>query len=147
LQQARNLFSQARGLLQQRADRAGRVTLGKYLLYAATSLPPQASLEAVQWAATQARILRSSLPQHAQRTINWEVAQRNFARRDPGFFQLAGIQQARDLFYGAGEMALAEQCVQTLQSIEQFKNILPQRLPLMQAAAPIVGTWQLSFLG
>ncbi len=142
LQQAHNLLNQARSLLQQRADAASRVALGKCLTYIATSLPPQASLEAVQWAATQARIIRSSFPQHAQRTINWEVLQRTYARRDPGFFQLAGIQQARDLFTGAGETALAEQCAQTLQTIEQFKHMLPQRLQLMQAAAPIVGTWQ-----
>lgn len=145
LQEAQNLFSQARDLLKQRADPASRVALGKCLLYAATSLPPQASLEGVQWAATQARLLRSSLPQQAQRTINWEVAQRNFARRDPGFFQIGAIQQARDLFTGAGESALAEQCIQTLQGFEQFKQVLPQQLQMAQAAAPIVGTW--SFQG
>src|SRR6185312_6341531 len=98
-------------------------------------------LESVQWAALQARILRASLPQHAQRTINWDVAQRNFARRDPGFFESERIQQARDLFTGAGETALAEQCMQTLQGFEQFKNMLPKQLQLAQAAAPIVGAW------
>jgi hypothetical protein len=141
LHQAQNLFSQARDLLKQRADTASRVALGKCLLYAATSLPHQATLESVQWAATQARLLRASLSQQAQRTINWEVAQRNFARRDPGFFQPASIQQARDLFIGAGENALAEQCIQTLQGIENFKNMLPQQLQLAQAAAPVIGTW------
>ncbi len=142
LQQAQHLFSQARDLLKQRSDAASRVALGKCLVYAATSLPPQATLESVQWAALQARLLRSSFAQQAQRTINWEVIQRNLARREPGFFQLAGIQQARDLFTSAGENTLAEQCIQMLQAMENFKQTLPQRLQLAQAAAPVVGTWR-----
>jgi hypothetical protein len=142
LEQAHNLFRQARGLLQQRNDQASRVALAKCLLYKATALPPQAKLEAVQWAALQAHLIRASLSQQAQRTINWDVAQRNFARREPSFFQVERIQQARDLFQQAGETTFAEECVQMLQGIEQAKNMLPQQVPMMQAAAPIVGTWQ-----
>ncbi len=142
LEQAQNLFRQARGLLQQRSDQSSRVALGKCLLYKATSLPPPARLESVQWAALQARVLRASLPQHAQRTINWDVAQRNFARRDPGFFQTERIEQARDLFRDAGETTFAEECVHMLQGIEQARTMLPQQMQMMQAAAPIVGTWQ-----
>ena len=141
LDQAQNLFRQARSLLHPRTDQASRVALGKCLLYKATSLPPQGKLEAVQWATLQMRLLRASLPQLAQRTINWDVAQRNFARRDPGFFQIERIQQARDLFTGAGETTLAEECTHMLQGFDQFRSMLPQRLQHLQAAAPIVGTW------
>ena len=141
LQQAHDLFDQARELLKQRGDRNGRVALGKCLIYAATSLPPQASLEAVHWAAIQVNALRSSLPQHAQRAINWEVVQRDLARRDPGFFQPDVVRQARGLFSDAGETALAEQCARTLQVVEQFSQMLPRQLHLMQTSSPIVGTW------
>jgi hypothetical protein len=142
LQQAQTLFSQARDLLKQRADKESRVALGKCLFYSAIALPPQAALESVQWAALQSRLTQASFSQQAQRTVNWGVFQRNLARRSPDFFNTASINEARPLFFDAGETALADQCAQMLQGFEQFRAMLPQRLPLMQAALPVVGSWR-----
>lgn len=117
LQEAQSLFQQAHVLLDQRSDRDGKVALAQCLLYEATSLPPEARLEMVQWASSQAQQLRAALGPNAPGSVRWDIAQRNLARRDPSFIDWKKIEQARDILVGAGAMAilvtLAEQWLGT----------------------------------
>jgi hypothetical protein len=105
LQQAQIFFQQAHTFLDQRADHDGRVALAQCLLYEATSLPPEARLEFVQWAAIRTQQLQATLRGNAPGSVRWDIAQRNLARRDPGFVDWKKIEQARDILVGAGAMA------------------------------------------
>ncbi len=113
LQHARNLFQQAHTMLEQRPDRDGQVAFAQCLLYEAVSLPPDARLEMVQWAAGRVQQLRASLEPHTATAVRWDIAQLNLARRDPGFFNWKKVEQARDILVSMGAMAvlvnLAEQ--------------------------------------
>lgn len=105
LQEARSLFEQAHALLERRPDQQGRIALAACLLYEATSLPPQAVLESVKWAARQRRQLQQE-GRDAQAGVQWEVVQRNLARRDPQFVDWQKIKRASQLLAGAGATAL-----------------------------------------
>lgn len=106
LQQARDLFRRAHNLLDQRSDQEGKVALAQCLLYEAISLPPEARLEIVQWASSQAQQLRATLGPDAPGSVRWDIAQRNLARRDPSFFDWEKIGQARDILVSVGSMAI-----------------------------------------
>lgn len=125
LQQARDLFQQAHALLDQRSDQDGKVALAQCLLYEATSLPPEARLEMVQWAANQTQQLRAALGPTAPGSVRWDIAQRNLARRDPSFVDWKKIEQARDLLVGAGAMAVL---------VTLSQQLLGLHVPLTQAA-------------
>jgi hypothetical protein len=124
LQQARNLFQQAHVLLDHRPDREGQIALAQCLLYEATSLPPDAHLEQVQWAIRQEQQMRATLGQNALGLLRLDIAERNLARRDPSFFDEKKIEQARDILIGAGAMAglivLAEQLLGTHTQMVEF---------------------------
>jgi len=124
LQQARNLFQQAHVLLDHRQDREGQIALAQCLLYEATSLPPDAHLEQVQWAIRQEQQMRATLGQNTLGLLRLDIAERNLARRDPSFFDRKKIEQARDILIGAGAMAgliaLAEQWLGTLTQMVEF---------------------------
>ena len=124
LQQARNLFQQAHVLLDHRPDREGQIALAQCLLYEATSLPPDAHLEQVQWAIRQEQQMRATLGQNALGSLRLDIAERNLARRDPSFFDEKKIEQARDILIGAGAMAglivLAEQLLGTHTQMGEF---------------------------
>jgi WD40 repeat protein len=106
LQEARSLFNQAHALLERRPDQQGRIALAACLLYEATSLPPQAVLESVKWAARQRRQLQQQEGRDAQAGVHWEVVQRNLARRDPQFIDWQKIKRASQILAGAGATAL-----------------------------------------
>jgi hypothetical protein len=124
LQQARNLFQQAHVLLDHRPDREGQIALAQCLLYEATSLPPDAHLEQVQWAIRQEQQMRATLGQNALGLLRLDIAERNLARRDPSFFDEKKIERARDILIGAGAMAglivLAEQLLGTHTQMGEF---------------------------
>jgi hypothetical protein len=105
LNRARDLFQQAQTLLEQRPDQEGKIALAQCLLYEAISLPPDAHLEAVHWAAIQTQQLRASLGQVPPEALRLDIAQRNLARRDPSFLDRQKLERARDLLLGAGAMA------------------------------------------
>ena len=127
LQQARNLFQQAHVLLDHRPDREGQIALAQCLLYEATSLPPDAHLEQVQWAIRQGQQMRATLGQNALGLLRLDIAERNLARRDPSFFDEKKIEQARDILIGAGAMAglivLAEQLLGTHTQMVEFLQV------------------------
>ncbi len=141
LQRAHARFGQARKLLEQRSDREGRLALAKCIFYEAASLPADAVLESAQLAALQVQLYRASFSQRAQQTLNWAMMQRNLARNDPGFFRIADIQRARDLFLGVGDQGMAEHCARQIQMLEFFRAMLPQAMQMMQMSQPVVGSW------
>ncbi|HEY7356762.1 MAG TPA: WD40 repeat domain-containing protein, partial [Ktedonobacterales bacterium] len=106
LQGAQALFNRAEGQLQQRQDRDGQIALGMGLLYDATCLPPDANLEAIQWAARRTESMRREFPPEAAGAIQWEMVQRNWARRDARFFDEEKIKRARQILTAAGAAAL-----------------------------------------
>jgi len=129
LQEARALLAQAQSVLADRPDAEGRLALAQSLLYEATSLPPDADLEAIQWAAQQIQHLRAPLSQKAQSKIRWGVLQRNVARRDPRLIDRRKLEQARDLLFGAGVgagvmAAILLLCQQWLDALSQFMEFL-----------------------
>lgn len=130
LQQARTFFRHAHDLLDQRSDQDGRVALAQCLLYEATSLPPDAHLEMVQWAVNQTEQLRTALGVDAPGSVRWDIARRNLARRDPSFVNWKKIEQARDLLVGAGTMAFLVTLSQQLPGLHA---------PLIQEAAAGIG--------
>ncbi len=142
LRRAHELFQQARVLLSQRDDHESKIALGKCLFSAATTLPAEAMLESVQWAAQQTRVASAVYSRQVQQTIRWDVAQRNLAISDPSFYSSAAIQQARTVFIEAGDTLMAEQCGRALQSLEQTRMALPLVLQQLQMLAPVVGTWR-----
>lgn len=141
LQRAHERFGQARRLLEQRADREGRVAFAKCVFYEAASLPADANLETAQLAALQVQLYRASFTQRAQQTVNWPMMQRNMARNDPGFFRMAEMQRARDLFLAVGDQGMAEQCARQIQALEFARTMLPQMMQFMQMIQPVVGAW------
>jgi hypothetical protein len=141
LQRAHERFGQARKLLEQRSGRESRLALAKCIFYEAASLPADAVLESARLAALQVQLYRASFTQRAQQTLNWAMMQRNMARNDPGFFRIAEIQRARDLFLEAGDHGMAEQCARQIQMLEFARAMLPQMMQFMQAIQPVVGSW------
>ncbi|HEY0753910.1 MAG TPA: hypothetical protein VGD98_08125 [Ktedonobacteraceae bacterium] len=131
LQQARTFFQQAHAFLDQRSDQDGRAALAQCLLYEAISLPPEARLEIVQWAANQAQQLRVALGPSAPGSVRWDIAQRNLARRDPGFVDWKKIEQARDILVGAGSLAVL---------VTTSQQLLGLHAPLTQVASAGLGS-------
>jgi len=135
LQGAQALFRRAEGQLEQRQDREGQAALGLCLLHDATSLPPDANLEAVQWAARRTQQMRQEFKREggagAQRpqapaaagaaAIQWDAVQRNWARRDGRFFDEAKAKRARQILVAAGAAAaLILLCDETLAAHAQM---------------------------
>jgi hypothetical protein len=136
---AHQLFGRAAAILAQRQDPAGRCELAKCLFAAATALPPDADLDAIDVATAYAELQKAAMSRSAQQRIQWDALRRNMARQ--AFIDGTGIQRARDLFTACGDSGWAQHCDMILAGLQMFFANRSRQMRWAQAVWPIVGSW------